>query len=91
MNYEVRDVSEMVRDVSEANFGRTHVSGLSDVLFVDLASPEVFTSRMIPKPIVGTSSAGATTAAEVHIDRVHSLAILMILLMSVYVMMVKFE
>lgn len=58
----------------------------------DLASPEVFTSRMIPKPIVGTSSAGAfTTAAEVHIDRVHAWAILMILVMSVYVMMVKFE
>jgi hypothetical protein len=61
-------------------------------LVVDLASPEVFTSRMIPKPIVGTSSAGAfTTAAEVHIDRVHAWAILMILVMSVYFMMVKFE
>lgn len=55
----------------------------------DLASPEVFTSRMIPKPNVGTSSAGAfATATEVHIDRVHSWAIFMILVMSVYVMMV---
>lgn len=57
----------------------------------DLASPEVFSARTTPKPNADNDAGAFASAPEVYIDRLHSWTILIVLVMSIYVMMVKFE